>query len=166
MIVSLAHKMAVGYAVIGIINGVFIQETFKVAATDDLLMVQRKANASKNHGKKMRRLFAATAGADGCITRKQFKKVVKEPYVSQWLSAMEFDVRDADAVFSLVDTSGDGEVSLDELGKGISKLKGPARSLDLALVASKQAAMEAKLAQLLPQSSSAQAKLAQLIPQS
>jgi len=157
MVVSLAHKMMIGYAMIGIINGVFIQETFKVAATDDLLMVQRKANASKNHGKKMRRLFGAVAGADGCITKKQFKKMVKEPYVSQWLSAMEFDVRDADGVFDLVDTSGDGEVSLDELGKGIAKLKGPARSLDLAMLASKQAAMEAKLVQLFPQTPAAQA---------
>jgi hypothetical protein len=138
MIISLVHKMMIGYAMIGIINGVFIQETFKVAATDDLLMVQRKADASKSHGKKMRRLFGATAGADGCITKKQFKKMVKEPYVSQWLSAMEFDVRDADAVFNLVDTSGDGQVSLDELCKGISQLKGPAKSLDLALLAVKQ----------------------------
>lgn len=159
MIVSLAHKMMIGYAMVGIINGVFIQETFKVAATDDQLMLQRKATASKNHRKKMERLFRATGVPDESITKKQFKKMVKEPIVSQWLSAMEFDVRDADSVFSLVDTSGDGEVSLDELGKGIAKLKGPARSLDLALVASKQAAMEAKLAQLIPQRSS-QAKRA------
>jgi len=161
MIVSLAHKMMIGYAMIGIINGVFIQETFKVAATDDLLMLQRKAQAKANFGKKMGRLFKAaggTTGTDSSITKKQFKKTVKEPYVKNWLSAMEFDVRDADAVFNLVDTSHDGEVSLVELRDSISKLKGPAKSLDLALVASKQAVMEAKLAQLLPYTPEAQAK--------
>ena len=43
-IFSVAYKLIVGFAAVGIINGVFMQETFKVAASDDKLMMRQKAH--------------------------------------------------------------------------------------------------------------------------
>jgi hypothetical protein len=150
-IFSLLHKVVVGYGMIGIINGVFIQETFKVAATDDLLMMQRKSQASRMHKAKMKSLFQVASKGDK-ISLKRFRKVVKDEEVSQWLSAMEFDVRDnVDQVFDLLNTNNDAQVSLEELSFGVSRLKGSARSLDLALFAKRQEDIDGKLSFLLKQ---------------
>merc|ERR1712187_308549 len=50
-----------------------------------------------------------------------------------WLAAMDMDVHDAALVFDLVD-DGDSSMSMDELVRGFARLKGAARSLDLATV--------------------------------
>ena len=42
-IFSVAYKLVIGFAAVGIINAVFMQETFKVAASDDKLMMRQKA---------------------------------------------------------------------------------------------------------------------------
>ena len=42
-IFNVAYKLVVGFAAVGIINAVFIQETFKVAASDDTVMMRQKA---------------------------------------------------------------------------------------------------------------------------
>ena len=59
MIFSLVHKLTIGFAVVGVINSMFIQETFKVAAYDDLLMLLHRDRAQEMHAKKMHGLFAA-----------------------------------------------------------------------------------------------------------
>merc|ERR1711904_766172 len=57
MLVGLTHKLVIGFAVIGVVNGVFMQETFKVAAEDDTIMMQRTNKAGKRLRAKMHRLF-------------------------------------------------------------------------------------------------------------
>ena len=78
----MAYKLIVGFAAVGIINGVFMQETFKVAASDDKLMMRQKATGAVPfgrclsgqerdrmlHTKKMKTLFeAADESGDGYI---------------------------------------------------------------------------------------------------
>ena len=45
-IFSVAYKLVIGFAAVGIINAVFMQETFKVAASDDKLMMRQKARSA------------------------------------------------------------------------------------------------------------------------
>merc|ERR1719387_2363173 len=113
---------------VGVINGVFIQETFKVVAADDTIMVRRKRLAGQLHKKKMEKLFEAAKEAkqnsDGedYITKKGYKQIMRQPEVSTWLSAMELDPGDAERLFTLLDASGtnDGTLTLDELVKGVA----------------------------------------------
>ncbi|CAE7232127.1 Scn11a, partial [Symbiodinium pilosum] len=53
----LLHKLTVGFAVIGVINAVLMQETFKVAYLDDTVMVREKMRAMRAHVAKMSELF-------------------------------------------------------------------------------------------------------------
>jgi len=134
LIPALIHKLTIGFAVVGVINGVFMQETFKVAATDDRIMVRQKQMAMKTHEHKMRNLFekADTTG-DGCLDFEEFKEVISNEGVSTWLASMELDASDVRTLFLLIDESGDGSITVDELMVGVSKLKGHARSIDLAV---------------------------------
>jgi len=57
--------------------------------------------------------------------------VLTEPGVKTWLAAMELDAgEDADNLFSLLDKE-NGQVSADALIKGMARLKGSARSIDM-----------------------------------
>mmetsp|Transcript_46258 Transcript_46258/g.107572 ORF Transcript_46258/g.107572 Transcript_46258/m.107572 type:complete len:578 (+) Transcript_46258:61-1794(+) len=136
MVPTLLHKLTVGFAVIGVINGVFMQETFKVAATDDTIMVRQKQKAVNMHKKKMKLLFeTADETGDGQLSLEEFRALLQgdaktSQWIKLWLASMDLDVSDVDTLYHLID-DGDGGITADELVRGISRLKGPARSIDL-----------------------------------
>merc|ERR1712151_1427794 len=94
--------------------------------------VRQKTRAIKLHKSKMRMfLEEADTERDGSISKEEFLAITKDPHVKLWLSSMELDAGDALNLFGLIDQSGDGVITLDELVQGVSKLRGPARSIDL-----------------------------------
>eukprot|EP00928_Gymnodinium_smaydae_P050597 TRINITY_DN3414_c0_g2_i1.p1 TRINITY_DN3414_c0_g2~~TRINITY_DN3414_c0_g2_i1.p1 ORF type:complete len:512 (-),score=56.26 TRINITY_DN3414_c0_g2_i1:100-1635(-) len=129
---GMLHKLVIGFAVVAIINGVFMQQTFSVAAMDDVIMVRRKETQMQYHRKKMKQLWKeADMSGDGEITLNEWLALLDHPEVKTWLASMELESRDAALVFELLDESDDGTVSFEELVVGVSKLKGAARSIDL-----------------------------------
>eukprot|EP00931_Biecheleriopsis_adriatica_P030328 TRINITY_DN17887_c0_g1_i3.p1 TRINITY_DN17887_c0_g1~~TRINITY_DN17887_c0_g1_i3.p1 ORF type:complete len:250 (-),score=58.38 TRINITY_DN17887_c0_g1_i3:36-785(-) len=130
---SIVHKVTIGFAVIGVINGVFMQETFKVASTDDKIMMRQKERERSLHIKKMSMLFKhADTSGDGVLDIDEFREVIELPSVQTWLAAMELGIKDhtSEKLFRLID-DGDEELTAEELVRGVDKLKGPARSIDL-----------------------------------
>merc|ERR1719223_2026621 len=104
MIFFLCHKLIIGFSVVTVISGVFIQETFKVATTDDKIMLMQKERSAKTHRQKMMSLFEhADVDFDGSLTIEEFNRVVNDPQVKTWLSSMGLDVDDVDTLFRLID---------------------------------------------------------------
>jgi len=129
--IVVAYKLVVGFAVYVVVTGVFLHETFKVASSDDELMLVQKQRATNNHVKKMERLFKeADTSCDGLIDREEFKKVLMIDKVKTWLSAMELEVSDPDLLFDFLD-DGDEAITVAELIDGVARLKGSARNIDL-----------------------------------
>jgi len=134
MVFFLCHKLIIGFSVVTVISGVFIQETFKVATTDDKIMLMQKERSAKTHRRKMMSLFEhADADLDGSLTIEEFNRVVNDPQVKTWLSSMGLDVDDVDTLFRLID-DGDEQLTASELIDGVAKLQGSARSIDLVLL--------------------------------
>eukprot|EP00928_Gymnodinium_smaydae_P071305 TRINITY_DN5492_c0_g1_i2.p1 TRINITY_DN5492_c0_g1~~TRINITY_DN5492_c0_g1_i2.p1 ORF type:complete len:261 (+),score=28.67 TRINITY_DN5492_c0_g1_i2:1183-1965(+) len=134
IVFSILHKLTIGFAVVGVINGVFMQETFKVASTDDRIMLRQKQHAGIVHAEKMRRLFnAVDCEHRGYISFDQFRVVMSDPHVKTWLASMELSTDDVDKLYGLLD-DGDQRLEADELIKGVARLKGTARSIDLAIL--------------------------------
>ncbi|CAK9033230.1 Voltage-dependent T-type calcium channel subunit alpha-1I (Voltage-gated calcium channel subunit alpha Cav3.3) (Ca(v)3.3) [Durusdinium trenchii] len=148
MVFCIMHKLTVGFAVIGVINGVLMQETFKVAQADDLVMLRTRQKAVATHVDKMRQFFEeADTSKDGRIDFQEFEAIMQNKEVKIWLSAMELDVRDVRQLFDLLDRTGDsdGTLSAEELVMGIAKLRGPARSIDINAVMFHQEKFEKEL---------------------
>jgi hypothetical protein len=123
--------MILGFAVIGIINGIFVQETFKVAAVDNSVLVRQTLRRQKVHREKMRRLFEeADANGDGRIDKGEWEQVCKDEWVQSWLQGQELHAQDAMTLFEQLD-DGDGQLDADELVQGTARLKGPAASMNL-----------------------------------
>ena len=77
MLLCVFHKLTVGFAVIGVINGIFVQETFKAAASDDNIRVRQKQKADEIHRKKMTSLFESLdKSRDGSPEWTEFKQTV------------------------------------------------------------------------------------------
>eukprot|EP00930_Biecheleria_cincta_P021024 TRINITY_DN1566_c0_g2_i1.p1 TRINITY_DN1566_c0_g2~~TRINITY_DN1566_c0_g2_i1.p1 ORF type:complete len:633 (-),score=119.26 TRINITY_DN1566_c0_g2_i1:125-2023(-) len=130
---SISYKLLIGFAVVGVVNGVFMQETFKVASSDDRIMLQQKQRDIKKHTKKMQFfLQSADSSGDGVVDKEEFKGILENEDVKAWLAAQELSVGDASNLFALLD-DGDGELSAEELVKGVARLKGAARSIDMAI---------------------------------
>merc|ERR1719375_2099379 len=49
MVWAVCHKLVVGFSVISVIMAVFMQETFKVAQSDDQILVNQKERLIKTH---------------------------------------------------------------------------------------------------------------------
>jgi len=126
-----------------------MQETFKVASSDDKIMMRTKERERKLHRKKMAKLFkAADASGDGKLDISEFRSILLSDEVKTWLAAQELSVRDADKLFSLLD-DGDSSLTSDELVRGVERLKGPAKAMDMAGLMNENQLMHANLIKLM-----------------
>jgi len=126
------YRAVVGFAVLKVITGIFLYETFKVSQSDDNIMILQRQREVQKHAKKMRLLMAEVDhSGDGHITLEEFKHMVHVPDIKHWLQAQDIHVRDAELVFALVDDSADGQITVEELVAGFAKLKGGATSVDM-----------------------------------
>lgn len=129
------HQFFIGFAVVKVIMGVFLQVTFRTANNNDTIMISRKVRASKMHVTKMKRLFAhLDDSCDGTVDQEEFRRCAQEKDLKNWLSAMGLEMKDVDSLFRLVDLDGNGSVTVDELISGCADLKGTAKSFDLAVL--------------------------------
>jgi len=131
IIFFLVHKFVIGFSVVSVITGVFIQETFKVATSDDQILLNSKTRSMRDHTTKMTKLFKhADHNGDGNLDRQEFEKVMADPIVRKWLSSIGLDIEDVDKLFELFH-GGDSKITAHELVDGAGRLKGFARSIDL-----------------------------------
>jgi hypothetical protein len=133
MIFGVCHQLMFGFAVIEVISGVFLNETFKVANLDDSIMLNEVRRVARAETAKLTEFFEkADKDNSGLVDLVEFKKVLDNEQVVEWLSAMGLDVGDIDKVFFLLDADGDGQITCQELVDGASMMKKPARAVDVA----------------------------------
>ncbi|CAE7398869.1 SCN4A [Symbiodinium sp. CCMP2456] len=135
VVFSLLHKIVFGFACVAVINGVFMQETFKVAQQDDQIMLRTVETKRMAHRKKMQMFFQhANDDDDKVLSPDEWREVLAEEKVKHWFAAQGLSISDPDLLWDILDTSGDRELDLEELIQGTARLQGPARSLDLAVL--------------------------------
>mmetsp|Transcript_500 Transcript_500/g.981 ORF Transcript_500/g.981 Transcript_500/m.981 type:complete len:556 (-) Transcript_500:673-2340(-) len=145
----LLHKFIIGFSVVSVLTGVFIQETFKVATSDDQIMLNNKMRMMREHERKMKALFAHADGdGNGNLDQEEFIEVMNNESVKKWLSSMGLDVEDASKLFNLVN-NGAESVDAHQLVVGAGKLKGSARSIDLIIFMNEARQMHAQVVHTL-----------------
>lgn len=65
------------------------------------------------------------------IAKADFKASLKHRSVHRFFDVIDLDMQQAEVLFELLDTSGDGQISCDEFLRGCLRLRGHAKALDL-----------------------------------
>merc|ERR1719498_814752 len=95
MLFTLLHKLTIGFAVLGIVNGIFIQETFKVASCDDHVLLLQKDRESRWITKKMTMLFnLADTSQDGLVEEEELRIILSNDQVRKWLATQGLTTSD------------------------------------------------------------------------
>eukprot|EP00930_Biecheleria_cincta_P043573 TRINITY_DN29905_c0_g1_i1.p1 TRINITY_DN29905_c0_g1~~TRINITY_DN29905_c0_g1_i1.p1 ORF type:complete len:624 (-),score=133.15 TRINITY_DN29905_c0_g1_i1:51-1922(-) len=148
----MTFQVVLGFAVIKVITGVFLTETMKVASMDDSIMLKTKQRAMRLHRKKMERLFSyADEDKDGTIAFPEFRDMFVHEEVRTWLAAMDLEAHtyeQVESLFRFLDRDNNGTLSIEELVKGVARLKGPAKNIDIAMMLADLASMKTSLASL------------------
>jgi len=125
------YRCLAGFAVLNVVNAVFIQQTMKVAQRDSELMINMKENQQKAYGKNLMRLFnELDSSGDGSISRDEFEALIKDQRLKTFFSALEIDPDDVEELWALID-DGDGLITAQEFVKGAMRMKGDAKGLDM-----------------------------------
>merc|ERR1712048_322325 len=128
----LIYHCIVAFAIVTVIRGIFLHETFQVAANDDELMIMKKERQTKKDLAKIKQLFnEADESGDGLLTRKEFDNILHDPRVKVWLAAMGLDTHDPALMFELMDKNSNDVISAPEFVHGFGRLRGPSRSIDV-----------------------------------
>lgn len=123
---GLVYVMYIAFAVLAMMNvvtGVFVESALLTA----------KADREKDLIVQVRRMFhTADRDNSGTITWTEFTEQCDDPSMAKYWENLEIEPSEARALFRLLDTDESGTIDAEEFMQGCLKLRGPARSVDLA----------------------------------
>eukprot|EP00928_Gymnodinium_smaydae_P031501 TRINITY_DN23098_c0_g2_i1.p1 TRINITY_DN23098_c0_g2~~TRINITY_DN23098_c0_g2_i1.p1 ORF type:complete len:611 (-),score=123.11 TRINITY_DN23098_c0_g2_i1:70-1701(-) len=128
----ITYRCVAGFAILNVINAVFIQQTMKVAQQDLDIMLAAKQKEKDKYSNDLKHLFKRMdRSGDGKLTLEELKGALQEPQLKTWMHALEIDAHDIEGLFHTIDVNGDGEITASELILGASRIKGSAKSIDI-----------------------------------
>jgi len=127
----LLYRCVLGFAVLNVVNAVFVQQTMKTAGSDEELAFKQKEKDAAMYTRKVKRLFQTIDDSgDGTLNLEEFSKLVQSPKLKFWMSQLELEYHDLLSLFEFLD-NGDGEITLMEFIEGAARLRGGAKALDI-----------------------------------
>ncbi|CAK9114660.1 Uncharacterized protein SCF082_LOCUS53097, partial [Durusdinium trenchii] len=86
----LLYRCVLGFAVLNVVNAVFVQQTMKTASSDEELAFRQKERDKATYTRKVKKLFQAMDfSGDGSISIDEFAKLVASPKLQFWISHWE-----------------------------------------------------------------------------
>lgn len=121
------------FAVLNVVTGVFCTSAIESSLVDRENAVHTQIQNKKMWQKKMEALFE-TFDADGssAINVKELEQGLRDPHVKEYMASLELDPEDAWTLFKLLDTDSTYCIDIHEFVLGCFRLRGPAKSLDVA----------------------------------
>ncbi|CAE8657427.1 unnamed protein product [Polarella glacialis] len=127
----LLYRCVIGFAILNVLNAVFVQQTLKAASSDEEMAFKQKQKDQVKYTQKVKKLFQSVdVSSDGVITFDEFAMLIENPKLKFWMGQLELEYHDLLGLFEMLD-DGDGEISLDEFVEGAGRLKGTAKTIDL-----------------------------------
>jgi len=121
------------FVVTNIVMGIFVDSVIQSAQGDREEVVEVHMNEQSSALSQLREIFL-DADEDGnrMITLEEFQERAKDPMVWANLLSLGLEVSEARGLFNLLDMDGSGSVGIEEFLMGCMRLKGYAKTIDLA----------------------------------
>lgn len=122
------------FAVIRVIQAVFIAETNRVVAADDQIAIRRKELEKSVFVEKLTIMFEELdKSGDGKLTLDELQHLITDKLLRTLMSTLGVTVHDVESLFKLL-ADGDGEIDIDDFTRGLSRCKGLAQGLDVVIL--------------------------------
>jgi voltage-gated sodium channel len=123
---TLVFSVYIAFATLVMLNlvtGVFVEGAQRIIKEDkDMELV-----------KIMYKLFnTADQDHSASISWEEFQEHVEDRGMDEYFKAVDLSSKDAEQLFRLLDSDGSGAISIEEFVRGCLRLRGPARSIDMA----------------------------------
>eukprot|EP00421_Protoceratium_reticulatum_P017217 CAMPEP_0168395402 /NCGR_PEP_ID=MMETSP0228-20121227/20025_1 /TAXON_ID=133427 /ORGANISM="Protoceratium reticulatum, Strain CCCM 535 (=CCMP 1889)" /LENGTH=691 /DNA_ID=CAMNT_0008408833 /DNA_START=81 /DNA_END=2156 /DNA_ORIENTATION=+ len=122
-------------ALLNVVTAVFVDAAIKMSQNDQELRVQQEVERKVEFIHNMQRIFEELdTNSSGTLTLEEFEKQMQDENVLTFMSTLELDVDQVRTLLMLLDRDQNGEVDIDEFITGCIRLKGGAKSLDMAML--------------------------------
>jgi hypothetical protein len=120
---------------LNVVTAVFIESTMARSKSDRGLVVQNELMAKKDFLQTMREIFQELdVDEDGDITEEEMRRRMQVPEIGAYFSQLGVDSDEVGKLFLLLDHDQSGHLDLEEFMFGCLKLRGAAKSLDVAML--------------------------------
>eukprot|EP00929_Paragymnodinium_shiwhaense_P089116 TRINITY_DN4934_c0_g1_i2.p1 TRINITY_DN4934_c0_g1~~TRINITY_DN4934_c0_g1_i2.p1 ORF type:complete len:787 (-),score=174.68 TRINITY_DN4934_c0_g1_i2:126-2486(-) len=121
------------FAVVNVVTGVFVESAIQTSGSDRESLIKEEMDQKSRYLQNMQDVFLEMdADGTGGISLDEFEEHLADTRVIAYFNALKLDVSDARMLFRLLDSDHSGAVEIEEFLLGCDKLKGEARSLDVA----------------------------------
>lgn len=121
------------FAVLNVVTGVFVSSAMEAAAADRDNVIQEEMSRQNSYVNDIKRMFhEADKDRSGTVSASEFESHLNDNRVKAYFNALELDVTEARGLFRLLDLDESGHVDIDEFVVGCMRLKGQAKSIDVA----------------------------------
>jgi hypothetical protein len=122
-------------ALLNVITAVFVEAAMQVSQNDKELVVLEEMKNKDEFMAIMQQVFEELDTNDsGALSLQEFEKHIEDEKLTAFLKSFDLDVSQVRTLFTLLDVDRTGEVDLDEFVSGCMRLKGGAKSLDMAIL--------------------------------
>jgi len=122
-------------AMVNIVAAVFIRVAFVRSENDKQFQIQKELNAKQAYLETMGDIFKQLdEDGDGEISLNELQAHLESPDIGAYFSKLGVDVNEVEKLFMLLDEDGSGDIDREEFIFGCLRLKGEAKSLDLAIL--------------------------------
>eukprot|EP00929_Paragymnodinium_shiwhaense_P063477 TRINITY_DN31702_c0_g1_i1.p1 TRINITY_DN31702_c0_g1~~TRINITY_DN31702_c0_g1_i1.p1 ORF type:complete len:728 (+),score=151.65 TRINITY_DN31702_c0_g1_i1:36-2186(+) len=121
------------FAVLNVITGVFCESAMEAARLDTELQAQQYLENRDGYMRKIRELFKGMdEDASGLITFDEMQEHLTSDQAVKFFATLDLQIQDVWELFKLLDRDGTASIDIDEFVLGCMRLRGGAKSLDIA----------------------------------
>jgi len=127
------------FAVLNVVTGIFCQNAIESANADKEIAIMMKHKQTDGYKDNMRKIFQQIdVDGSGDITMGEMEAKLEEPDMIAFFDAIELDVNDAWAMFSLIDGDRSGVIDIEEFISGCLLFRGNAKAIHVAKIKEEQ----------------------------
>jgi len=122
-------------ALLNVVTAVFVETAMSRSQNDREFVVQQEIEQRKEFVSLMQKVFEELdTNRSGALTLQEFEKHIDDEKIMAYLSTLQLDIGQVRTLFTLLDVDHTGGVDLDEFVGGCLRMRGAARSLDIAVL--------------------------------
>lgn len=120
-------------ALLNVLTGIFVDNAMKATENDKDMVIQDEMERQSSYLNDVKQMFReADVDKSGDLSWEEFENHLEDARVKAYFKSLELDASAARGLFKLLDQDGTGHIDIDEFMMGCMRLKGQAKSIDIA----------------------------------